>query len=259
MTPYRLMRRTAGKILRAIPWTRRMLLNSCDHKVVSEQQARASHGGGWHYGSTVTRQERAYDQLLDEMRRGDARQDFRIAARAVDLVGLGSPSLLEIGCGSGYFSEIFDTLCASKTRYTGLDYSEAMIARARSRYPGKNFITGDATRLDMTDGAYDIVYNGVSLMHILDYEKAIAEAARVAAKAAIFHSVPVLSNHETIYLTKYAYGAPVAEVVFNRDALLALFSKYGLTVSQHWHSDDYSIGNVVGEQSRAETFLCIRS
>ncbi len=256
MTPYRLLRRTAGRILRAIPWTRRMMLASCDYRIVTAQKARAHRGGGWHATATVRRQEQAYDALLAQMHGGQARNDLAVAAQAVDALGLPSPSLLEIGCGSGYYVEVFAALCKSAVRYTGLDYSHAMIERACKRYSEAAFVTGDATALTYADSSFDILFNGVSLMHILDFEKAIAEAARVAAKGVIFHSVPVLDRHDTVYLTKYAYGAPVVEIIFNRAHLLALFARHGLEVQQCWYSEDYDVMHVVGETSRAETFLC---
>ena len=256
LNPYRLARRLAGRILRAIPWTRRMMVASCDYRVVSEAQARAHRGGGWHFNATVQRQEQAYDNLLAQMHAGAPRNDLTVAAQAVDMLGLPAPSLLEIGCGSGYYVEVFEELCQSKVRYTGLDYSQAMVARAKVRYPAAGFVQGDATALDYVDDAFDIVFNGVSLMHILDFEKAIAEAARVAAQGVIFHSVPLLETHPTVYLTKYAYGAPVVEVIFNRAHLLEMFARHGLAVAQSWFSEDYDVSAVVGESSRAETFLC---
>ncbi|MFO1249452.1 MAG: class I SAM-dependent methyltransferase [Alphaproteobacteria bacterium] len=256
MNPYRWLRATARKTLLNIPWTRRMMLASCDYRLVSEQQARAHRGGGWHAASTVRRQEQAYGTLLTGMRAGEPRTDLTVAAQAVDAVGLPAPSLLEIGCGSGYYVEVFEALCRSKVRYTGLDYSGAMITRAKGRYPDAAFVRGDATALDFPDNAFDILFNGVSLMHIMDYEKAIAEAARVARTAVIFHSVPVLDRHDTVYLTKYAYGAQVAEIIFNRDTLLSLFARHKLEVLQCWFSEDYDVAHVVGERSRGETFLC---
>ncbi|MBA2587448.1 MAG: methyltransferase domain-containing protein [Alphaproteobacteria bacterium] len=248
--------RAAGRALRTLPWTRRLLVASCDYRIVTEAQARAHRGGGWHFASTVRRQEQAYDNLLADMHRGQPRNDLTVAAQAVDALGLASLTLLEIGCGSAYYVEVFDALCRSKVIYMGLDYSAAMIERAQRRYPKATFVTGDATRLDLPDNAFDIVFNGVSLMHILDFEKAIAEAERVAAKAVIFHSVPLLERHQTTYLTKYAYGAPVVEVTFNRAHLLEMFARHGLEVQQSWFSEDYDVAEVVGETSRAETFLC---
>ena len=89
------------------------------------------------------------------------------------------------------------TLLPGGISYTGIDYSDAMIARARARYPSAAFEVADATRLPYADGAFDIVFNGVSLMHIIDYRAAIREAARVAARYCIFHTVPVFDDHQT--------------------------------------------------------------
>ena len=108
------------------------------------------------------------------------------------------------------------TLVPGGVSYTGIDYSEAMIARARSHYPSTAFEVADATRLPYPDDAFDIVFNGVSLMHIIDYPAAIREAARVAGRYCVLHTVPVFDDHQTTYLSKYAYGAPVVEIVFGK-------------------------------------------
>ena len=100
-----------------------------------------------------------------------------------------------------------------------------MIARARARYPSAAFEVADATRLPYADGAFDIVFNGVSLMHIIDYQAAIREAARVAARYCIFHTVPVFDDHPTTFLRKYAYGAPVVEIVFGKQELMSIMPR----------------------------------
>jgi ubiquinone/menaquinone biosynthesis C-methylase UbiE len=256
VNPYRLLRRTAGRLLRTIPWVRRQMSISCDYEVVSAAEARRRQARGWHRPITITRQDRAYQTLLNAMHQGAPRVDLRIAAEAVDRVGLAVPTLLEIGCGSGYYSEILDCLAKSGVVYNGVDYSAAAIKRAVTRYPGGHFTVGDATVLAFPDQSFDIAFNGVSLMHILDYEKAISESARVARKAVIFHSTPVFANHPTTHLHKYAYGAPVVEMVFNRDELIACFGKSGLRLVESWRTIDYDVSAVTGASSHAETFLC---
>ncbi len=69
--------------------------------------------------------------LLADMHRGNVRLDLEIAAQAIAATGLSNPSLLEIGCGSGYYAEVLATLIPGGVRYTGLDYSAPMIERAR--------------------------------------------------------------------------------------------------------------------------------
>jgi len=256
MNPYRSARRAAGRLFRSIPWVRRQMAISCDYQVVTAEEARQRQASGWHRPLTIRRQEKAYLSLLADMHAGNARIDFRVAAQAVNRVGLSNPSLLEIGCGSGYYNEVLAGLAAGPVAYTGIDYSAAAIARAKRRYPSTSFHVGDATALPFAAGAFDIAFNGVSLMHILDYEKAISEATRVTRHAAIFHSVPVFNHHPTTYLHKYAYGSPVVEVVFNRTGLLESFARAGLRLRESWPSIEYDVSAVTGSPSHAETFLC---
>lgn len=256
MTPYRALRRLAGHVVRGIPWLRRQFYVSCDYALISPEQAAEIRANGWFSPRTVRRQQQAYDQLLAGMAAGNPREDLKVAAAAIDALGLAQVSLLEVGCGGGYYARVFSELPQTKVDYTGIDFSPAMVAQARASYPRTRFAVGDGTALAFPDGAFDIVYNGVSLMHIPDYRKAIAESRRVASRAAIFHSVPVLEKHPTAYVSKYAYGGKVVEVIFNRQALLADFEQAGLVTVQSWRTINYDVSGLLGESSYAETFLC---
>jgi ubiquinone/menaquinone biosynthesis C-methylase UbiE len=163
--------------------------------------------------------------------------------------------LLEVGCGSGYYSEVFSRLVPTGVRYTGIDYSEAMIARARSRYPSTGFEVADATRLPYPDDAFDVVFNGVSLMHIIDYPAAIREAARVARRYCVLHTVPVFDDHQTTYLKKFAYGAPVVEIIFGKSELMSLCRDAGLRLQREWPCIPYDVSEVTDHRSTTETYL----
>lgn len=255
----RLARSIAARLVRATPILRRHLLFSTDYRVLDgpgEARAVAAASTGWLAARTVRRQERAYRDLIDGVRRGAPRIDLRVAAEAVSATGIASPSLLDVGCGSGYYAEIFATLVTGDVRYTGTDYSQAMIDRARANYPSATFATADATQLPYADRSFDIVFNGVSLMHIIDYGAAIREAARVAARNCIFHSVPVFDDRQpTTFLQKYAYGSPVIEVVFAEAELLSLCREAGLRLVQAWPSIAYDVFAVTGHRSVAKTYL----
>jgi SAM-dependent methyltransferase len=255
----RTARTIAGKLIRSIPVLRRQLLFSTDYRRLQdadEARAVAASSQGWLAARTVKRQERAYRSLIAEARGGAPRIDLRVAADAVTATGITSPTLLDVGCGSGYYSEILATLVPGGVRYTGTDYSQAMIDRARALYPSATFGVADATRLPYPDRAFDIVFNGVSLMHIIDYPAAIREAARVAAHFCIFHSVPIFDgDHPTTFLHKYAYGAPVVEAVFGRQELLAICSNAGLRLAREWPSIPYDVSAVAGQRSGTQTWL----
>jgi SAM-dependent methyltransferase len=252
-------RKIASRIVRSIPLLRRQLLVSTDYRQlrgVREARDLMGAGSGWFSGRTVRRQERAYRGLIDAMKDGEVRLDLRIAADAVAETGLVEPRLIEIGCGSGYYSEVFAHLLPRGIHYTGIDYSAAMVAKASEQYPAAQFAVADATALPYADRSFDIVFNGVSLMHIIDYEKAIREAARVAASYCILHSVPVFDDRQpTVFLQKYAYGAPVVEMVFDRHELMAACEGAGMRLLRVWQSIPYDVAPVIGHKSHSETYL----
>jgi SAM-dependent methyltransferase len=258
----RIVRQVGKRIVRTIPILRRHILTSTDYRLLSGlEQARSvsASSKGWFTARTVRRQERAYQRLIADMKRGEPRLDFQVAAAAIDATGIAHPSVLEVGCGSGYYSEVLATLLQGRIRYTGIDYSQAMIARARAHYPSTAFEVADATRLAYADAAFDIVFNGVSLMHIIDYQAAIREAARVAAHYCIFHTVPVFDDYPTTYLTKYAYGAAVVEIVFSKQELISLCRAAGLRLEREWPCIPYDVHEVVGHHSTTETYLFSRN
>jgi SAM-dependent methyltransferase len=254
----RLVRQIGKRVVRATPILRRHILTSTDYRVLSgleEARAVSASSGGWLAGRTVARQERAYRGLIAAMKRGEPRLDFKIAAEAVAATGIENPTLLEVGCGSGYYSDVFATLLAGGVRYTGVDYSNAMIARARARAPSTAFEVADATGLPYADGAFDVVFNGVSLMHIIDYQAAIRQAARVAAGYCVFHTVPVFHDHRTTFLRKYAYGAPVVEVIFSKQELMQCCGDAGLRLVRQWPGIPYDVSEATGHHSATETYL----
>jgi SAM-dependent methyltransferase len=254
----RIVRRIGRRVVSATPLLRRLMLPSTDYRVLGgleEARNMTAASGGWLAARTVMRQERAYQGLIAAMKRGEPRIDFKVAAEAIAATGIASPRLLEVGCGSGYYSEVFATLLPGGVRYTGIDYSDAMIARARAHYPATAFEAADATRLPYAGGTFDVVFNGVSLMHIVDYQAAIREAARVAARFCVFHSVPVFHDYRTTFLSKYAYGAPVVEVVFSKQELMSLCRGAGLILVREWPCLPYDVYNATGHHSASETYL----
>jgi len=94
-------------------------------------------------------------------------------------------SLLNVGCGTGYFSFYFYQL---GLKVTGLDSSEEMLDVARSKTKEKRnieFISGEATRLPFPDNSFDIVTLITSLGFMKEPHKAFREAIRVARKKVV--------------------------------------------------------------------------
>ena len=87
--------------------------------------------------------------------------------------------VLEIGCGTGHFSEYFKQLGAE---VTGLDtYPEMLkIAKDRLKNIEINFEAGDAYKLPFADNSFDLVAMITVLEFISKPERALAEAFRVS-------------------------------------------------------------------------------
>jgi ubiquinone/menaquinone biosynthesis C-methylase UbiE len=142
---------------------------------------------------------------------------------------LAGRSLLEVGCSSGYYSEVL-RIANLEVAYSGCDYSKAFVTMARAMYPGVQFDVQDATALSYGDHSFDIVISGGCLLHIGEFEKAIAESSRVAREYVVFHRTPVLHFSGTTFYTKHAYGVEMLEIHFNEQQLVRLFAKHGMAV-----------------------------
>lgn len=216
----------------------------------------AGNFNGWRRDAVAERQHQAFASLVEAARAGHPRQDFVVAAQAIEATGLADPLVVEVGCGSGYYSEVLPLLLGHPVRYVGIDYATSMTRLARHAYPAVPFVTGDACYLPLRTGSCDILLSGTSLMHIADYRQAIAESVRVSRQWCIFHTVPVMANRTTTLLRKRAYGEPVIEVIFNQAELETLFAANGLVIHQVFESIPYDLSAVLGERTWTLTYLC---
>ena len=170
-------------------------------------------------------------------------------------IPLNNPSLLEIGCSSGYYSEVFEK-AGMKLTYSGCDYSKPFIDAARARYPKLDFKVSDATSLDYTEKEFDIVISGCCILHIVDYKKAIQEAARVSRGFVIFHRTPVVARRATTYAIKKGYGVEMLEIFFNEDELFEEFRKNNLSVEATNTHATFEV-DLLGEPVLMKSYLCV--
>jgi ubiquinone/menaquinone biosynthesis C-methylase UbiE len=84
--------------------------------------------------------------------------------------------MLDICCGPGYVAA---EGARKGAQVTGLDFSAAMIARAKAHYPQPQFQQGDAQALPFADACFDAVSMNYGLLHLDQPERALAEVARV--------------------------------------------------------------------------------
>ena len=103
--------------------------------------------------------------------------------RAVELARVGPGSrALDVATGTG---DLAVALRAADADVVGCDFSEEMLARARSKEPSARFEWADALALPYEDDSFDAVILGWVLSYSEDPRRAAAEVARVAKDGAL--------------------------------------------------------------------------
>ena len=91
-------------------------------------------------------------------------------------VGAGA-RVLDVGCGLGTLAA---AAAARGAEVTGADLAEGMLAEARRRHPGIEFVLADGEALPFPDDAFDAVLGAFVVNHLPQPERAVAEMLRVA-------------------------------------------------------------------------------
>lgn len=222
-----------------------------DHLYQEAQRLRSS----WKHDGLPERQRSLVDRQLEEYRKGLSIDVFDVFVLALQQTGLKNGSLLEVGCSSGYYAEVM-SIKALPYSYTGCDYSSAFIELARKRYPNLAFVVGDTTQLAYADDTFDVVVSGCCILHVPEFDKAIAETARVARHWVIFHRTPVVTGMSNQYYRKRAYGVETIEIHFNEDELLRRFARHGLELVQNFTLGESSGATQDASSRHVRTYLC---
>lgn len=222
----------------------------------AEYKAFAQEISGWDNPSVAAIQHASFIHLLDEFKAGRQRADMRALTQIFHRIAGPQSRVLEEGCGSGYNSELIRLVGGPDVRYTGIDIAHSMVNLARQTYPNDRFEVMQSEDLRFKDQAFDIVLNGASLMHTIDYDKALEEARRVASRYVVLHTVTVADTDANVHFEKNAYGSRVPEVCFSAKTLNKMLDGHRLMPVQMEDSIDYDLSQVIGVPSRSVSMAC---
>jgi SAM-dependent methyltransferase len=211
-----------GFLRKVYPWSETRILN---RHVPPEFATR------WADPAFPGRQRELVDQQLTRLRRGEIDRVFAIGAGLVEEVASDGASILDAGCASGFYSEVFSHCIKARLSYTGIDLSPAMIELARTSYPNCTFEVASLTALPFADATFDIVFSSGAIVHVPDYGKAVSEVARVARRHAISHRMWVYPDgRPTQKFVEKLYGIEVLKVFMSERELQHRFQELGLRI-----------------------------
>ncbi len=110
-------------------------------------------------------------------------------------------SLIDVGCGTGYFTRRFSI--DAGLRVTGVDIARDALGFAKSRSPDIAFVAADACRLPFAQDAFDLAAAVTSLCFVADERGAVRELVRVTRDRFV---VGLLNRHSLLYLRKGRRG-----------------------------------------------------
>jgi ubiquinone/menaquinone biosynthesis C-methylase UbiE len=138
-----------------------------------------------------------YDSIAGEFDRIMNRYDlqrrlvtvFDVLLRNVDLTGR---TLLDAGCGTGWFSM---RACQRGAEVTALDIGPRLLSRVRHKCGAKTAL-GDVLDMRFEDHSFDMVISSECIEHTLDPRQAVRELIRVCRPGGL---VVITSNNRTWY------------------------------------------------------------
>lgn len=145
-------------------------------------------------------------------------------------------SLLEIGCGTGYFTK---EIVKTNAQIVAIDISPELVTIAKENVTATNVSFQIENAYDMTfeDNQFDYVV-GSSVLHHLDIKKAVSEAYRVVKKNGIIAFTepnmmnPQIALQKNIPYIKRKLGDSPDETAFFRWKLFRLLEKQGFKVME---------------------------
>ena len=125
-----------------------------------------------------------YDKNADRLR---IPRDEGLASILAEASGR-AVTVLDVGCGTGnYLAVQRSAFSDANVRWIGVDPSDAMLSRARSKLPRVELLEGRAEDLPLAPGEADFVANSFAFHHFENKARALDEMVRVLAPAGAIH------------------------------------------------------------------------
>ncbi|MGB8433634.1 MAG: class I SAM-dependent methyltransferase [Burkholderiales bacterium] len=141
-------------------------------------------------------------------------------------------SLIDVGCGTGYFTRRF---ARDGLAVTGVDGDRGALDFARTHAAaGERYLPADARRLPFPDRSFDLCVSVAALCFVAEESQALAEMLRVTRRR---FAIGLLNRHSLLFLQKGRHGGRGAyrgarwHTIAEAKALFAVTPARDVTVS----------------------------
>jgi len=117
----------------------------------------------------------------------------------------GAGKVLDVGCGTGAL--IPEVLAHGAAEVVGLDIDREFLTAARRLSPQAGYIQGDAHRMPLKDGQFDLAFCHFLLLWVEDPLQVLMEMRRVTKRGGVLAALA-----EPDYLGRVDYPQPLAEL-----------------------------------------------
>lgn len=147
------------------------------------------------------------------------------------------PRILDFGCGVGHYADLLDR-AFPRFEYVGCDYSEAMIAEARSRRPDHTYLVNDLfdNRLELE--TFDVILAG-ALVDVIDrFQEALQLLLGSGAQYLVLHRQRMTHGASRVDIVGGYKGQRTYASHLGFDELEVLAEKHGRRVAETVRVDE---------------------
>jgi len=188
-------------------------------------------GDSWKHEEIPKRQYELTSKELDDLKNNEPHIVWQTIC---DTINEHIPSeiktVLDFGCASGYFYDVFRHLLKNILGYVGADYSDEMVKLARQNYPDVYFFVDDVRNITLPDKSQDFVFSNAVLEHVPEWRKGFTELCRITSKYLMLSKMPT-DDESFSTIEKEIYGGiPVFFNKFNRSDIIELARNEGFSL-----------------------------
>jgi len=196
------------------------------------------------------RQRQTVERELADMYRGKVCGYYALAGRVINQIKIegkqpkwASATLLDIACGSAYYSEVIEFLCPEWIDYVGMDYNPGMVELAHKCYPGIRVEQGNILDIPFEQNSFDIVLSSATIGHVKDWPGAVRELVRVARTWLILHRNPIWLDGDSLteQTVRRDYEVDVVVTQFRGQDLIDRVVSLGMELTEAYGMGEWSI------------------